>query len=107
MIILQSQKRNPPFKGRVGQGILSQEGLLYYFITKWCDSWAIIETDLFLNFIESKGYNNHIILNQSKKVSCLVFLKKMQSTQSTQLAHYMYRPPPHGLLPRIHETRIP
>lgn len=31
-------------------------GLLFYFLTKWNDSWAIIETDLFLNFIESKGF---------------------------------------------------
>ena len=27
-------------------------GLLFYFLTKWNDSWVIIETDMFLNYIE-------------------------------------------------------
>lgn len=35
-------------------------GLLYYFLTKWNDSWAIIETDKFLDFIESKGFNGFV-----------------------------------------------
>ena len=35
-------------------------GLLFYFLTKWNDSWVILETDLFLNFIESKGFTGFI-----------------------------------------------
>ena len=35
-------------------------GLLYYFLTKFNDSWAIIETDKFLDFIESKGFNGFV-----------------------------------------------
>ena len=39
-------------------------GLLYYFITKWNDSWAVIETDKFLDFIESKGYYGFVTLEE-------------------------------------------
>ena len=39
-------------------------GLLYYFITKWNDSWAVIETDKFLEFIESKGYYGFVTLEE-------------------------------------------
>jgi len=35
-------------------------GLLYYFLTKFNDSWAIIETNKFLDFIESKGFNGFV-----------------------------------------------
>ena len=35
-------------------------GLLYYFLTKFNDSWAILETDKFLDFIESKGFNGFV-----------------------------------------------
>ena len=35
-------------------------GLLYYFLSKWNDSWALIETDLFLKFLESKGFNGFV-----------------------------------------------
>lgn len=35
-------------------------GLLYYFLTKWNDSWAIIETNIFLNFLDSKGFNGFV-----------------------------------------------
>lgn len=35
-------------------------GLLYYFLTKWNDSWSIIETDRFLEFIESKGFTGFV-----------------------------------------------
>jgi hypothetical protein len=35
-------------------------GLLYYFITKWNDSWAVLETDKFLDFIDSKGFNGFV-----------------------------------------------
>lgn len=35
-------------------------GLLFYFLTKWSDSWVIIETDMFLNYIESKGYTGFV-----------------------------------------------
>jgi len=34
--------------------------LLYYFLTNFNDSWAIIETDKFLDFIESKGFNGFV-----------------------------------------------
>jgi len=30
--------------------------LLYWFLTTWNDSWRIIESDIFLNYIESKGF---------------------------------------------------
>jgi len=50
-------------------------GLLYYFITKWNDSWAIIETDLFLNFIESKGYNGFVTQEEGLiNIACKDFL---------------------------------
>jgi len=50
-------------------------GLLYYFITKWCDSWAIIETDLFLNFIESKGYTGFVTQEEGLiNIACKDFL---------------------------------
>jgi len=35
-------------------------GLLFYFLTKWNDSWVIIETDMFLNYIESKGFTGFV-----------------------------------------------
>lgn len=39
-------------------------GLLYYFISNWNDSWAVIETDKFLDFIESKGYYGFVTLEE-------------------------------------------
>ena len=35
-------------------------GLLFYFLTKWNDSWVIIESDMFLNYIESKGFTGFV-----------------------------------------------
>jgi len=35
-------------------------GLLFYFLTKWNDSWVIIETDIFLKYIESKGFTGFV-----------------------------------------------
>ena len=39
-------------------------GLLYYFLTKWNDSWVILETDIFLKFIESKGFDGFITVEE-------------------------------------------
>jgi len=50
-------------------------GLLYYFLTKWNDSWAIIETDLFLDFIESKGYTGFVTQEEGLiNIACKDFL---------------------------------
>ena len=37
-------------------------GLLFYFLRYWNDSWVIVETDIFLNFIESKGYSGFVTM---------------------------------------------
>jgi len=34
--------------------------LLFYFLTKWNDSWVIIETDMFLTYIETKGFTGFV-----------------------------------------------
>lgn len=43
-----------------GGGENDKVGLLFYFLTKWNDSWVIIETDMFLNYIESKGFTGFV-----------------------------------------------
>ena len=51
-------------------------GLLYYFITKCNDSWIILETDIFLKFIESKGFEGFVTVEEG--LLCLA-LKKYNS----------------------------
>jgi hypothetical protein len=38
--------------------------LLTWFTTEWNDSWCILETALFINFIESKGYKGFLTIEE-------------------------------------------
>jgi len=39
-------------------------GLLYYFLTEWNDSFAIIESNKFLEFLETKGFDGFITMEE-------------------------------------------
>lgn len=43
---------------------ISKLDLLINFLTEWHDSWCILETDLFLNFIESKNFIGFLTIEE-------------------------------------------
>ena len=39
-------------------------GLLFHFVTEWNDSWAILETNLFLDYIKRKGFDGFVTIEE-------------------------------------------
>lgn len=64
---------------------LSKLDLLVLFLTEWNDSWVILETDKFIDFIESKGYMGFITMEEGKiniaikDPNCIKIIKKYKT----------------------------
>ena len=59
-----SNTDNPESVSEYYETYLSKLDLLIKFLTEWNDSWCILETDLFLNFIESKNYIGFLTIEE-------------------------------------------